>query len=494
MNIRPSNINPSEKERLLCLICNTEFLDGHKRNAHLKEVHSITYEEYVVKQYFNNNNPICMCGCNTKLKFKQFLNKPFFSDFTKNHFPRKEHTQEAKDKIKQGTIATIRKKYGVDNIMELKEYVDKIAEVKKKRYGDANYNNIEKGRKTNLDRYGSNNYNTSDSAKDKFLENKDKCRLCKKPVKTAGNYYCSRNCLLQDKKDLKFSSVAEREIADLLRSKGLNVIQGSRTMGIEVDILLPDLNIAIEYNGMLYHSEYYGKKPNSYHLNKTKVCESSGIQLIHIFEEEYKKKKQLLLSKILYKCSVGGTIKVHARKCIIREVSSLERNIFLEENHIQGKDKATISLGAYYQDELIGVYSLSKPRVALGRKTSKENEYELSRFATKSGISCNGLLSKMIKYSQKNYIIDSLYTYADRRYTYLHDNAYLRAGFIQESITKPNYWYLKNYDTRIHRFNFTKSKIIKMGGDADKTEIENMIEWGYDRIWDSGSIKYIYNK
>jgi hypothetical protein len=46
---------------------------------------------------------------------------------------------------------------------------------------------------------------------------------------------------------------------------------------------------------------------------------------------------------------------------------------------------------------------------------------------------------------------------------------------------------------RLHRYNFTKYKIIKMGGYPDKSEWENMKIMGYDRIWDCGHLKYEMN-
>jgi hypothetical protein len=56
--------------------------------------------------------------------------------------------------------------------------------------------------------------------------------------------------------------------------------------------------------------------------------------------------------------------------------------------------------------------------------------------------------------------------------------------------TPPNYSYTKKYVKREHRFNFRKDKLIKLGYDSDKTEREIMFENGYDRIWDTGNLKF----
>ncbi len=42
--------------------------------------------------------------------------------------------------------------------------------------------------------------------------------------------------------------------------------------------------------------------------------------------------------------------------------------------------------------------------------------------------------------------------------------------------------------------NFQKSKLVKEGFDPNKTEAEIMFERGFDRIWDCGSMKFIYKK
>ena len=56
----------------------------------------------------------------------------------------------------------------------------------------------------------------------------------------------------------------------------------------EVDILMPELKLAIELNGNYYHSEIAGSKDKEYHKSKTDKCRLLGINLIHIFEDEWK--------------------------------------------------------------------------------------------------------------------------------------------------------------------------------------------------------------
>jgi very-short-patch-repair endonuclease len=62
----------------------------------------------------------------------------------------------------------------------------------------------------------------------------------------------------------------------------------------EVDIYLPDLNLAIEYCGLYWHSEKAGKD-KQYHQKKFLMCREKGIRLVTIFEDELLNKRDELL-------------------------------------------------------------------------------------------------------------------------------------------------------------------------------------------------------
>ena len=53
--------------------------------------------------------------------------------------------------------------------------------------------------------------------------------------------------------------------------------------GKELDIYIPSKQIAIECNGIYWHS--YDNKPIKYHINKYTECLNKGIQLITIWED-----------------------------------------------------------------------------------------------------------------------------------------------------------------------------------------------------------------
>ena len=81
----------------------------------------------------------------------------------------------------------------------------------------------------------------------------------------------------------------------------------------------PELKVGIEYNGLYWHSEEMGKDRN-YHFNKSLECYDKGIRLIHVFEDEWLYKQDIVKSKIKHILGLNTNERVYARKCYIKEV------------------------------------------------------------------------------------------------------------------------------------------------------------------------------
>lgn len=98
---------------------------------------------------------------------------------------------------------------------------------------------------------------------------------------------------------LSSRSKTEKEIYENLHATYPNKIieVNNRTLleGQEIDIYLPEHSLAIEYNGLYWHSENAGKN-STYHYNKWLKCEENNIQLFYIWEDEYKKDKNKIFS------------------------------------------------------------------------------------------------------------------------------------------------------------------------------------------------------
>jgi hypothetical protein len=253
----------------------------------------------------------------------------------------------------------------------------------------------------------------------------------------------------------------------------------------EIDIFLPELKIAFEYNGLYWHSELHKEK--NYHKDKSDMCDKNGIKLIHIWEDDLDYKSDIIKSIINTK--LNKTEKIFARNCEIREVmdNGLIRD-FLNKNHLQGFVGSKFKIGLFYKNELVSLMTFGNLRKSLGQ-IGKEGSYELIRFCNKLNTSIVGGASKLFKYFIKNHEINEIVSYADR--SYFDGSLYEKLGFILENKTEPNYYYIVN-NIRKNRFGYRKDILVRQGFDESKTEDEIMKSRGIYRIYNSGNLKFIY--
>lgn len=293
-------------------------------------------------------------------------------------------------------------------------------------------------------------------------------------------------------------SLAEKEISDFLEKNKINIVKNDRKIldGKEIDILIPDYNIGIEYDGLRYHCEGVSNKTSDSHLFKTKKAAEKGINLIHIFEDEYQIHKELVFDKIKQILHLNNNIKIGARKCKIKEINSDAAKDFLNAFHLQGFANSSVYIGAFYNNELIGVMTFKKNGL------DKTEQWELNRFATNFKYNCQGLGSKLFKYfiNLKNpYTVSS---FADRRWTLNpFNNLYINLGFKFSGFTRPSYTYFKlkwgkgeDRYKRFHKMDFRKHILLKKHPElsSDMTEYEMAKTLGYGRIWDCGMLKYVW--
>ena len=292
------------------------------------------------------------------------------------------------------------------------------------------------------------------------------------------------------------NSLFQREIFNYIKSiLGVSVPVGENIKQVlanhrEIDIYIPSLNLGIECDGLYWHGEVGGNKDKRYHLDKTIECEKLGIRLIHIFEDEWLNNTTIVKSKLKHLLKMN-TDKVYARKCDVREVNGADKKIFLNNNHIQKNDLSSICYGLYYKDELVSVMTFGKSRVFMNTK-SVEGQYELIRYASNKNVI--GGAGKLLKHFITIHKPRKVISYADRRWTHHTNNLYESIGFKKINDGTPNYWYFgkdKNYK-RYHRFGFAKHTLSKKldNFDSNLSEWENMKNNGYDRIWDCGHLKY----
>lgn len=260
---------------------------------------------------------------------------------------------------------------------------------------------------------------------------------------------------------------------------------------LELDIYLPDYHIAIEVNGLYWHSTAHTRISSSYHLNKTTLCEEKGIHLIHIYEDDWNFKQDIVKSR-LQNLLQKDIVKIAARKCQIKLVNRKEEKQFNINNHLKGHANSSLCYGLFYNKDLISIMSFCKPRYT----HSNKNQFELLRFSCLKYTTVHGAASKLFKHFVKNHNPEKIFSFADRSWTSTcKENVYMKLGFSQSNISHPNYWYFSPKEFyRQSRLKFQKHKLIKKGYEATKTEKEIMKQRGYLRIFDSGQICLEWNK
>lgn len=285
-------------------------------------------------------------------------------------------------------------------------------------------------------------------------------------------------------------SKAENEIYEFIEGiVGAGNVEKSNTSVLEghseIDIFIPSMNIGIEYNGCRWHSELF-KKDSKCHLKKTVECERKGVSLIQIFEDEYKCKKEIVLSKLRHILKRDEYPRICGRKCKVSEITYTDASKFLETNHIQGSQRATVYLGATYNGELVGVMTFIR---------TKDGEFELNRFASSIGHVCQGVGGKLFSFFVRNYSPVKIKSFADRRWTTnTQRNIYTALGFSLETTIGPDYRYvIDGTYKRLHKFNFRKTTLRKKYGfDLSMTESEMADKLNAYRIWDCGLYKYVW--
>jgi len=378
--------------------------------------------------------------------------------------------EEIQEKRKEAWI----KKYGVDHPMKVKEIQEKRKETNFIRHNNKNYNNIIQTLKTikvkNLISVSKKfDINAIDYDNKIF---KVKCNKCNNIYET--NYdliskrsvYGNEQCTICNKIGVHYSN-REKQLYDFITENYSGIIIGNSRKIInpfEIDIYLPELKIAYEFNGLYWHSETYRDK--SYHKMKYDLCEEKGIQLIHVWEDDWNYKQEIVKSMILNK--IGKTKnKVFARNTVVRNVSNNETKNFLEKNHIQSSTNSSVRIGLYYNDELVSLMTFIKK--------NQNGDFELNRFCNKLNMSIVGGASKLFKHFTKNYNFKDIISFSNNSYS--NGNLYEQLKFKKDKELKEDYSYILN-GKRFHKFNFRKQE----------KERKTLL-----KIYDSGKIKFIYS-
>lgn len=436
-------------------------------------------------------------GVDNPMKSKNIKNKFKNTNLERYGFDSYTKTNEYKEKSKNSNL----EKYGVEYTFQSKLVKDKIKLTCLEKYGveySLQSNLVkEKSKITNNKKYGVDNINKSDRyRKGKFNITKNKFYLRYIANSTSlfdcdcGNKHTFEikidNYISRFKNNIPLcticnpigiqSSFKEKDLLEYIKSIHGKVIHGYRD-GLEIDIYLPDLKIGFEFNGLYWHSEKFKEK--NYHLKKTDYFKEKGIRIIHIWEDDWLFKPEIVRSQIKNLLKIN-TKKIFARKCFVKEIKDSKIvSKFLNENHIQGKVNSSLKLGLYYNEELVSLMTFDHFE---GRKKMEEGGWNLNRFCNKCGVNVIGAASKLLSYFVKNYDVKRIVSYADKDWSV--GNLYEVLGFTNVGGNGPDYKYIVD-GKRVHKSRYKKSKLK-----TELTESKQMELNGINKIYDCGKLKF----
>lgn len=278
-------------------------------------------------------------------------------------------------------------------------------------------------------------------------------------------------------------SKAEQHLASMLRAHGLEVEQSNRKIlkGSELDIYIPEKKVAIEYNGVYWHTENWGKDKD-YHRDKWLRCQESGIQLIQIWEDDWNRNPEQMESMILHKLGISTQKRVFARKTHIAKVFKSDVEEFLETNHVQGYARGTHYIGLVDNStkELVAALVLLK---------EKDETLNIVRYATNANVV--GGFTKLLAYAEKEYSPKRFITFSDHCVS--DGSLYRNNGFVVDKELEPDYRYVVN-GVREHKFGY---RLKRFRNDPNLQWKEGLTERelaalnGLYRSWDAGKTRWM---
>ena len=325
-----------------------------------------------------------------------------------------------------------------------------------------------------------------DRKHDHFIKYEIKCNVCETSFLTTFTTQVPicRTC------NPKSCSRPELFVKSIIELYNITFEQSNKTLikPQELDLYVPDRNMAFEINGNYWHSEIAGERDSYYHLNKTEKSNQIGINLIHLFDDEIDSKPEITMSII------SGLLNIYQREinidqCVIKKVTTEEKNAFLNTNHIDGTVVSTYNIGLYNNEELVSIMTFLKNKEGL----------ILNRYCNILNTEISNSFENLFNHFKTNYKFDKIISYSDCRFFGINpeNTIFHKSGFKFVKQNAPTYFYLDgdSYRERYNRFQINKQILLEQfKGDSSKTEWELAQENGYDRIWDCGNLKFEYEK
>lgn len=271
------------------------------------------------------------------------------------------------------------------------------------------------------------------------------------------------------------------DIVKIMRPSAQNSVKHLLSNEKEIDMYLPDLNIAIEFNGLLWHSEILSLqngKDKKRDFKKFIECKDNMIKHIMIYEDEFLHKKEQLLNFLEYHLEVNDIYS--NRKIYTKPVRPRVGIKFVEKYSMYPNINNAFYYGIYNldTDEIIGIITYKIIKIE-GLKYIKILDYtHKTNYNLK--YCWRQCFESILQFTE----IDNTIMYCNNRLNQ-EDFAQL-IGLKYNRLIEPSYEYFK-YPESIRMVPGTVESKIK---DESLTEWEKMLIEGYNRIWNCGQSVY----
>lgn len=278
-------------------------------------------------------------------------------------------------------------------------------------------------------------------------------------------------------------SKPEKEIVEFLAEHNIKFNTSNRKLihPYELDIYIPEQKIAIEFNGIYWHTESKGKT-KEYHYNKWLACQNIGIQLIQVWEDDWITNSDKVKNMLLRRLTLSDDSSLENIKIV--KLNDLEALDFLKQDYFTPiKDENIFYLGIQSNNgDLISV-------IALSYITHNESILSIIGFSSLThGVS---ELAKFIDYLRNMYRFNQIDVIIKNDFG-LH-NVFESNGFIKINSIEPDYSY-RMRDIRVSKDYFSLERFVEdpklvfiSGLSAYELSDVNKIS----RLWDSGKTRLI---
>lgn len=346
-------------------------------------------------------------------------------------------------------------------------------------------------------------------------------------TKKTGCPYCSGRKIVPDVNDLATTHPAshpktakryQMRLTEMVQAlvPGSTVLSDDHTVlpsGKELDIVVPDHHLAIEFNDIFSHSEqavferHAKPRPHSYHAHKTREASSQGYQLVHVWEDDWLHQRELVLRALAHRLHAVDHLldvlpdinplacqRLYARNLTVKLVHGGVARRFWQDNHLQGPVHCTVNIGLYDQNNVL------RALLGIGRKNHgsrvslPDGTWGIQRYAT-LGVIVGGF-TKLLAHAETLVSVDTWTSWSDDDIS--DGGMYQAAGFVVDKRQAPSYSYVgrKTRWERVHRSTYTKQRFINdpdLTYQSGQNEHEAALANKLYRIYDAGKTRWVKN-